>query len=229
MRNGLAGGVVGPAAEMAAAEMPDSIRRPLGEVLVATGLLTPAELDRALAEQAGTGRRLGQVLVEAGLVPRSLVDHALVGQEHGDVEREGGFGSGLQDALVARHRRLPEAVPAREAAEPAVERREPAPVDEPEARIPAVTSCSRPLGELLAAAGLVTEDELAVALAKQDRDGGRLGEILVARGAVSRVGLDDVLVERHHGSVELESGFGSGLRGALAKAGPDRPAASAPE
>jgi hypothetical protein len=43
------------------------------------------------------------------------------------------------------------------------------------------------------------------------------------------VGLDDVLVERHHGSVELESGFGSGLRGALAKAGPDRPAASAPE
>ncbi|HWB57189.1 MAG TPA: hypothetical protein VG479_09665 [Gaiellaceae bacterium] len=209
--------------------MPDSVRHPLGEVLVATGLLTPAELDRALAEQAGTGRPLGQVLVEAGLVPRPLVDHALVGQEHGEVEREGGFGSGLQDALVARHRRPPEDSPVPGAAEPAAERREPPPVEQPEARESNPSSLSRPLGELLAAAGLVTEDEVAQALAQQERDGGRLGEILVARRAVSRVGLDDALVERHHGSVELETGFGSGLRGALAKTGPERPAATASE
>jgi hypothetical protein len=209
--------------------MPDSVRRPLGEVLVATGLLTPAELDRALAEQTGTGRLLGQVLVEAGLVPRPLVDHALVGQDHGEVEREGGFGSGLQDALVARHRRPPEDGPAPEAVAVAVERREPAPVEQLEVRESEPASLSRPLGELLAAAGLVTEDELAEALAEQECDGGRLGEILVARGAVSRVGLDDALVERHHGSVELESGFGSGLRGALARTGPDGPAASASE
>jgi hypothetical protein len=102
-------------------------------------------------------------------------------------------------------------------------------VEQPEALVPQPTSLSRPLGELLAATGLVTGDELAQALAEQERDGGRLGEILVARGAVSRVGLDDALVERHHGSVELESGFGSGLRGALAKAGPGGPAASASE
>jgi hypothetical protein len=227
--NGPAGVVVGAVVERGAAAVPDSVRRPLGEVLVATGLLSPAELDRALAEQAGTGRLLGQVLVEAGLVPRPLVDHALVGQEHGDVEREAGFGSGLQDALVARHRRPPEEGPAPESAALAAERREPAPVEQPGARVPEPSSLGRPLGELLAAAGLVTEDELAQALAEQERDGGRLGEILLSRGALSRVGLDDTLVERHHGSVELESGFGSGLRGALAKAGPGGPGASASE
>ena len=93
-------------------------------------------------------------------------------------------------------------------------------MEQSEEYAPEPASVSRPLGELLAAAGLVTEGELALALAEQERSGGRLGAILVARGAVSRVGLDDVLVERHHGSVELESGFGSGLRGALAKAAP---------
>ncbi|MEM8756336.1 MAG: ATPase, T2SS/T4P/T4SS family [Planctomycetota bacterium] len=46
----------------------------VGEALVAAGVLTEEQLDRALAEQAQSGERLGELLVEQGLVsPQALV------------------------------------------------------------------------------------------------------------------------------------------------------------
>ena len=47
----------------------------LGEVLVAQGLVTDAQVATALKQQTGTGKRLGEVLVDMGaLDERGLVD-----------------------------------------------------------------------------------------------------------------------------------------------------------
>jgi type IV pilus assembly protein PilB len=54
-------------------------------------------------------------------------------------------------------------------------------------------SQSRRLGELLKAATLVSEDQLARALDEQARGSGRLGEILVRQGIVSELQLIQVL------------------------------------
>src|SRR3954454_6001555 len=45
----------------------------LGAVLLKSKLLSPEQLDAALAEQAGTGKRLGEVLVDRGwLYPQDI-------------------------------------------------------------------------------------------------------------------------------------------------------------
>ncbi len=56
-----------------------------------------------------------------------------------------------------------------------------------------VTSARLPLGELLVAAGLVTQDALDAALRDQRADGRRLGEILVARKVVTDTQLTQIL------------------------------------
>jgi len=49
----------------------------LGEILVAQGQITQAQLDAALASQRHSGRRLGEELIKAGYVKRSVVSRAL--------------------------------------------------------------------------------------------------------------------------------------------------------
>jgi hypothetical protein len=56
--------------------------RPLGELLVENGVLTPTELETALAEQRRTGRLLGEILVESGYISAFSLGRALAGQ-HG--------------------------------------------------------------------------------------------------------------------------------------------------
>ena len=45
-------------------------QRPIGQLLVERGLLTPPELERALAQQRQSGGRLGEILVERGAITR---------------------------------------------------------------------------------------------------------------------------------------------------------------
>jgi hypothetical protein len=54
--------------------------RLLGELLVAEGLLTPKQLEWALAEQAESGRLLGEIIVQNGLVSMVALVNALVEQ-----------------------------------------------------------------------------------------------------------------------------------------------------
>jgi hypothetical protein len=54
--------------------------RLLGELLVAQELLTPKQLEWALAEQAESGRLLGEIIVQNGLVSMVALVNALVEQ-----------------------------------------------------------------------------------------------------------------------------------------------------
>src|SRR5919206_3397197 len=67
--------------------------QPLGRILVDDELLTPEELERALAEQRETGRLLGEILVEHGAMTGASLAQALARQhgvelEQRDLEQE---------------------------------------------------------------------------------------------------------------------------------------------
>ena len=70
---------------------------------------------------------------------------------------------------------------------------------------------SQLLGELFVEKGLITPDELQLALEQQKVDGKRLGEILVKQGFVSGPALTTVLAEQLGVEMETQEGFGSGL------------------
>lgn len=69
----------------------------------------------------------------------------------------------------------------------------------------------RPLGELLVGKGLVTKDELELALAEQAESGRLLGAILVERGFVSGPALAIALAEQYGVELHTQRGFGTGL------------------
>lgn len=60
--------------------------------------------------------------------------------------------------------------------------------------------------------GVLTEDALERALAYQGHAGGRLGEILIEQGSVSRPLLAKALAKQSGVVLDEERGFGSGLR-----------------
>jgi hypothetical protein len=85
-------------------EAAENIWRPLGELLVAKGLVTKAELELALAEQADTDRLLGAILVERGYVSGPALAIALAEQYGVELKTERGFGTGLWAEIDRRHR-----------------------------------------------------------------------------------------------------------------------------
>jgi hypothetical protein len=70
----------------------------------------------------------------------------------------------------------------------------------------------RPLGRLLVERGLLTDDELELALVKQEQTGKRLGETIVECGFVSGPELSNALASQYGIELATESGFGTGLR-----------------
>src|SRR5215210_6192555 len=59
---------------------PAPVRRPLGELLIERGLITPVQLDEALREGAQTGERLGEVVVRRCWATEDDVARALADQ-----------------------------------------------------------------------------------------------------------------------------------------------------
>jgi hypothetical protein len=76
--------------------------RPLGELLVERELITPGQLDAALAEQERSGRRLGEIIVAGGLVGRERLTQVLLEQCGLDLSVQAGFGYGLRGQLERR-------------------------------------------------------------------------------------------------------------------------------
>ena len=57
-------------------------RMQLGSLLVRDGLLSPEQLEEALAEKEHTGRRIGEIVVARGWVPAAGLARALAEQHH---------------------------------------------------------------------------------------------------------------------------------------------------
>lgn len=150
--------------------------RPLGDLLVDQGLLTPTELEAALAEQAKTGRLLGQIVVDHSYLTAFSLARVL-SEQHG------------------------------------VELRPTAVEDEPSALISPEQSSEapawRPLGRVLVDSGYLEQEELDRALEIQRERGGRLGEILIARGSMTGQSLARALAEQH--GVDLDQSEGTGM------------------
>ncbi|KGB81502.1 hypothetical protein JT55_12750 [Rhodovulum sp. NI22] len=82
-----------PAAQalrLAPAPRPRRIRRPLGDILVETGALSPADLTKALALQARQNLRLGDILLAHGMVGEADLTRALAEQYDALTRRSGG-------------------------------------------------------------------------------------------------------------------------------------------
>jgi hypothetical protein len=150
--------------------------RQLGELLVDEKLLTEAELEQGLAEQARTGRLLGQILVSNGYLSAFSLARVL-SEQHG--------------------------VELRSATEVEPQSQSFSLSDPPEFGAPPKEATAwRPLGKLLVEQGFVTDAQLDQALAEQERSHGRLGEILVSRGFLSGPDLARALSQQH--GVDLE-------------------------
>jgi hypothetical protein len=75
----------------------------LGAVLVAQGAVDGGCLDQALKAQNQTGERLGEFLLRLGLICRPELDRAVAQQAGSQLQEETGFGSGLRAAIERRH------------------------------------------------------------------------------------------------------------------------------
>ena len=85
-------------------ESAESIRPPLGKLLLDKGLIAEDELASALAEQAESGELLGAILVGRGLLSGPALAVALAEQCGVELPTERGFGTGLWAEIDRRHR-----------------------------------------------------------------------------------------------------------------------------
>ena len=74
----------------------------------------------------------------------------------------------------------------------------------------------KPLGALLVEQGLVSPEDLELALEEQARTGRKLGEYFVEAELVSLEQLTNVLLQQCGVDLSTDTGFGSGLRDKLA-------------
>ena len=156
--------------------------QPVGELLVESGVLTPAELATALAEQRRTGRLVGEILVESGYISAFTLGRALATQHGVELQPAGNV----------------ELEPKRDV--------EPVPATATRSLADTGPTPWRPLGKLLIEKEFLTRKELEHALDEQRASGGLrlLGEILVGSGVLSGVSLARALAEQQ--GLELESG-----------------------
>jgi len=75
----------------------------LGTLLVEHGVVSEAEVERALIEQAEIGGRLGELLVARGALSRPSLARAVAAQSGVLLETEAGFGTGLRGLIEHRH------------------------------------------------------------------------------------------------------------------------------
>ncbi|TMM15394.1 MAG: hypothetical protein E6F98_02170 [Actinobacteria bacterium] len=85
---------------------------PLGELLVARGLITPEQLEQALADQSETKRPLGEILIRLGFLSPAMVAQALATQQGRMIKSEYGFATGFDAKFSGTREAEPETPPA---------------------------------------------------------------------------------------------------------------------
>jgi hypothetical protein len=214
-----------PALEVAA---PMSQRaRPLGELLVAKGLLTEEQLRLALAEQAESGRLLGEIVVQRDLVSMVALVNALVEQLR--EAREVSYRNELRLPIFSDVTKVD--FPWRPLGELLVERGFIVP-RELEAALTEQQRTGRKLGEILVDQGALTGSQLTRVLVEQtglrledsapeaeplatpaDGEPWRpLGRVLVDRGVIAETDLEEALhvqraTGRRLGEILVERGY----------------------
>jgi len=127
------------------------------------------------------------------LIDRGLISAAALdstlSEQAGGFKPERGFEAGLRDAVEEQRQQ----------------------------RVRAQRRRRRPVGQVLVRQGHVTDEEINRALAEQAKNGKLIGEILVEHGVVSPPVLSRAMEEQ--AEAEVETGFGTGLRDALARSG----------
>jgi hypothetical protein len=73
-------------------------------LLVEQGVISEAELETALADQAASEKPLGEILIAHGFSSRPAIQDALAEQAGVMFEPERGFGTGLRGLLARKHR-----------------------------------------------------------------------------------------------------------------------------
>ena len=76
-------------------------QEPLGTMLVRRGLLTPEQLEAALAEQKASGDPLGKIVVALGYATPAIIAQALATQHGGLLKTEYGFATGFSAGAAA--------------------------------------------------------------------------------------------------------------------------------
>ena len=151
----------------------------IGALFVEKGLITQQQLDVALEEQQRTGTRLGEVLVERFGVSRLDLASALA-EQWAEYERQGTTDQHTPHAEIRDQAAVSE-----DGNGPMEDS------DETEDVAP-----KRPIGEIFLERGMVSEQELDLALNEQRESGRRLGEILVGKGNLSRLELASALADQ---------------------------------
>lgn len=151
----------------------------IGALFVEKGLITQQQLDVALEEQQRTGTRLGEVLVERFGVSRLDLASALA-EQWAEYERQG------TTDQHAPHAEIRDQAAVSEDGNGPMEDS-----DETEDVAP-----KQPIGEIFLERGMVSEQELDLALNEQRESGRRLGEILVGKGNLSRLELASALADQ---------------------------------
>jgi hypothetical protein len=86
-------------------DVSEHVWHPLGQLLVAQGVVSAHDLEAALTEQKRSGERLGEILIARGYASRIAIVDALAQQAGLLLEPETGFGAGLREQLERRYRR----------------------------------------------------------------------------------------------------------------------------
>jgi hypothetical protein len=204
--------------------------RPLGELLVAKGLLTDEQLRWALAEQAESGRLLGEIVVQRDLISMVALVNALVEQLR--EARKVSYSNALQLPILSGMTKVD--FPWRPLGEILVERGFIVP-RELEAALAEQQRTGRKLGEILVDQGALTGSQLTRVLVEQtglrfedsapeaepfaasaEGEPWRpLGRVLVDRGVITEAELEEALhvqreTGRRLGEILVERGAISG-------------------
>ncbi len=153
----------------------------IGDQLVAAGVITQSQLDRAVSEKQTTGKALGVVLVEMGFVSHATLSRFLSEIRGGVTTTTGprttgpGAGSTVRDVAIRTGRTV-------------------STQDGPAVGPGGADGLGR-IGDRLVAKGIITRDQLNVALQEKKVTGKMLGAVMVDLGFIDEDTLSRFLAE----------------------------------
>lgn len=158
----------------------------IGEKLMAQGLISGDQLDIALHEQKKVKKKLGQVLVDLKFINKPALEEGIVGPT-----------SKPELTTVSSGPPATESPPPLPLSEPpAAESSVPLPADAADSDAAAKPPIKKMrIGEKLMALGLISKDQLEIALREQTKSKKLLGQVMISMNFITESALGEVLAE----------------------------------